>query len=237
MLIQKLGQLWPYFALHFVFAIVLCLVAYAALSKWLKPLNIQWTAALILGVALTVYHSGSVLINVLDFTGGAAATGQATAQNEKDKPKTLQDLKGEFLRAIDQLTGEPASIKPEVKAQLFSQFAALFQSPKDKQAYYENISRVYDCQKYLLMDAQVSQQTKSPIKSQNRIDCEKSDGSFFNREKLLAPETIAGNDKLIEIVSKKKMTEQEQKEYSPELISKTLEVQKARLEAVKKIFE
>ncbi len=237
MLLQKLGQLWPYIIVHFVFAIALCMGAYAALAKWLKPFNIQWHAALILGVVLSIYHSGSTLINVMDFAAMSQPAAQASAQDPKAQQKAGLDLQGEFLRAIDQLTAQPATIKPEVKAQLFSHFAALFQSPKDKQVYFENIARVYDCQKYFLMDAQVSQQTRTAIKSQNRIDCEKSDGSFFNREKLLAPEVIAGNDKLIEMVSKKKMTAEEAKEYSPELIQKTLQAQTERLAAVKKIFE
>jgi hypothetical protein len=236
MLLPKLVQLWPYILAHFLFSIAVALVGYAALAKWLKPRNIQWYAALILGVLLSIYHSGTLVLGVVDFSKTPASAPAATAA-PSDKEKAQLELKGQFFQEMDRLTSAPDTITAEAKTQLFSKFASIIQNADDKKVFADNITHVYDCQRYFLMDLQVSQKIKSAIKSQQRIDCENSDGRFFNREKLLAPEVITGNQKLIDTVTKKNMTPEEEKLLSADAIAKALELQEKRLVGVKKIFE
>jgi hypothetical protein len=240
MYLQKVVQLLPYMTLHLIFAVLICLAAYVVLVRWLKALQLHWSVAVVIGVALSLYTWGGVLINMIEFHPSR----EKVAENEKpagsapiSAPRSDLDFRGEFLKAVDDLTSHPEMVKPEVISQLFNQFSSLIKNPLDRQVYFTNVMQVYECQRYFLLDAQASLNAKRAVKSPERESCEKASGSFFNRETLISPEVLANNNKIIATVAKQDMTDEEKKQFSAEAIQSTLAQQNQRIELTKKIFQ
>lgn len=247
MLGSEIAALLPSVILHLIVTVAFATGAWFLISKTKPEWRIQWTVPVILGAAFSLYNSSATVIGLyqnqvlfrLQQSERAqqenAQKQQAAAQND---PK-LQ-LKAAFLNDLDQLTGSNEAITPAVVGNLFGKYESLFpHGDADRALYASAVMGVYQCQEYFYEDALASFKSRKAVKSEERDHCEKADGTFFNRDKLIPADMAKGNAEAIELLAQRKpLTDGAGKsvDVSEDSIRTKLEAQMHRIDVTKRLF-
>ncbi len=120
---------------------------------------------------------------------------QQQAQQEFNKQKL------EMIKAVDAIALSPTAITPEQKTKFNETFSAFVKSPEAKNVVANNLYTAYMCQKFFLEDLQAALTSKKFAKSADRAKCETYDGTFFGREKLVAPDMARANDESVQVAA------------------------------------
>ena len=159
------------------------------------------------------------------------------AQDPKAEAANLLALRGDFLKAIDYLTTNPDQLTVPSKTKLFEQFQPLFATGiGDVRKYHDEIKAAFDCQLSLYEDVRATFKAKVSATSAKTKTCEERSGEFFNRAKLLGPDTLEANrlmkEKILHPNDKSNETKLTEKD-----VSSLIDSQKRKLATLEKIFE
>lgn len=190
------------------------------------------------GIAISLLMSFDLVVKTQQsqiLTSTLAAQAAAKA-NENAGSANAMAAKGDFLKAIDFLTSNPDQLTVQSKTKLFEQFQPLFpKGIEDVRAYYENVRAALECQLSLYEDVRATLKSKVVAASAKTKACEERSGEFFNRPKLLGPETIEANRLMKERVLKPGPANEPK--LSEKDISLLVEQQQRKLETLQKIFQ
>ncbi len=208
---MTLEQFWIFFPSIILHLILTCGIAYGAWAfahKYKLGLTFGWQLPVLGAGVVSIFLSFNSLIGVHQARiYNDWQQRKLTEQAKASAPTPPQvdpalKMKSEFLLAADGLLGQPDKINSQSKKELFSKFALLFpKGAEDRKLYFDNLMRAHECQRYFLEDAMDSFKAQKATKSKEREKCEQQTGAFFNREKLLPPETLQNNTRWIELMA------------------------------------
>ncbi len=243
MIWDVLKALFPSMLVHALFFAVIAIGFFWLLrrfdvfqgAKALKPILFGAIA----GIAISLLMSFDLVVKTQQsqiLTSTLAAQAAAKADQNAGAANAMA-AKGDFLKAIDFLTSNPDQLTVQSKTKLFEQFQPLFpKGIEDVRAYYENVRAALECQLALYEDVRATFKSKVVAAASAKTKaCEERSGEFFNRPKLLGPETIEANRLMKERVLKPGPANEPK--LSEKDISLLVEQQQRKLETLRKIFE
>ena len=240
MLAVQFKLLFPSFLLHLILTTAAAAgVAYAAI-RFKPEWRIPWALPVAIGAMYSLYSCAGTLISLHqnELLVRSAQAQRADVEGQKLDPK--MQLKQDFLRTVDDLAGAPDKINEGLLKQLFEKAGPLFPNgATDREQYAKAVLDVYTCQQVLYEDALASFKFKKGVKSEDRERCEKADGRFFNRERLVPAEVATQNAQLIDTIAARKPLdgpEGKKVELTEAMIRGSLEGQIKKSEAVRRIF-
>lgn len=197
MLFDQLKAILPSVLGHLVFTAILVAGLWWLFRQKISH-KLSLPQALIIAVALSIYHSSGLVVNLFQARALMQVANQS-GSTEARLPSDPTELKEFFLRTIESIVANPVSVPEASRASIFKDFAVLFPNGQaDIKTFGQSILSAYECQKLLFDDALASHSQKKPVKSTARDNCEKASGAFFNRERLIPAEVAANNAKLID---------------------------------------
>lgn len=235
-----LKALFPSMLIHAVVFAVIAIGLFWLLRKFnaFQGANVLRPIALgtLTGLAISLLMSFDLVVKTQQSqTLTSTLAAQAAGKADPNAANAMAG-KGDFLKAIDFLTSNPDQLTVQSKTKLFEQFQGLFpKGIEDVRAYNENVRAALECQLSLYEDVRATIKSKVVFASPKTKECEARTGEFFNRPKLLGPETIEANRLMKERVLKPG-TSTEPK-LSEKDVSLLVEQQQRKLETLQKIFQ
>lgn len=245
----KVWLLAPSFLVYWLVLTAASVGAWYFWTRLHRTYTFKWQSPALAAFALTFYAFATAALNIHHnglLVGYHQAQTQAAAQAQQAAPTNTQpidpvvQLKNEFLRAIEQLANDPSQITEENLKKFDAAFAPLFKTDADRAKVYGSVKKYYDCQRYFWEDAMASYKAKTIVKSDSRKDCEKEDGTFFEREKLFTADMIKSNETAISnMAARKRVPASDGKdiELTEEMIRQSLDTQVGLSKAVRKLLE
>jgi len=228
-------------ALSLVVTVVL--VAHSVAIQWRTKTLVEQGAGLVVG-------------NVQALLGGATQQQQqqlAQAQAQAAQQQTQQQQGGQqqqvdpavqaraqVLKILETVLADPENVNPEeLRGRVQDQFKQVMKTADDRKTYRREIIAAYECQKEFLQDALNSLRSKQALKSKDRAECETRSGSFFLREKLVAPDQAAANDQVVVQLAKGEKIPNPSKNNAPwdeDSLRSAVYLQQKRIDAVRVIL-
>ena len=240
MILDFVKVLWLSFVIHALIAIAVCAVVFLLVRRLklfagaenIKPLK----SALVLGLAISLLSATDLLMkNYQSGLISADFAAKAEAQKQAAAAANPMGLRADFMKAIDFLTSNPDQLTVQSKAKLFEQFSGLFpKGVEDLKVYYQQLKPAFQCQLALYEDALATYKTKKMVVSENSKTCEQIPGQFFNRERMMTPETLQANNALKEKILKPDPKDKPIKEQD---LKSLVDQQAAKLQTFERIFQ
>jgi superfamily II helicase len=155
----------------------------------------------VLGTAFSIFVSLNTMTQIYQANaiGRAAQAAQSNAGQQAEM--TEQQIRAEFVKAVEQLVNNPQQVNAQVKQQFTTAFGAVLNNEQLRKTYLGNVANIFTCQKLFLTDALDSMKKKKEVKTPDRVTCETLAGDFFGRKTLLPEEAITANKQLIKDLS------------------------------------
>lgn len=186
---------------HLILSAAVFAAAWFALRKLWSQFTWPVEAAVLVGVVFSLSASLNTMTQIYQAVSINRAAQAAQAQAGQQSQMTEEQMRGEFVKAVNQLVTNPQQVTPEVKAQFKNAFGQILNNKQLRDTYVGNIANVFTCQKLFLTDAAESLKKKKEVSTPDRVTCETLTGEFFGRKTLIPEEAIASNKQLIKDLS------------------------------------
>lgn len=221
---------------HWVLSVILFAGAWFGIKKFWAEFSWPVHSFAIMGTAFSLFVSLNTMTQLFQANAIGRAAQQAQAQANQSAQMTEEQIKSEFVKAIDQLVSNPQQVNAEIKQQFVSAFAAVLNNQQMRQVYVGNVANVFTCQKLFLTDALESMKKKKEVATPDRVTCETLAGEFFGRKTLLPEEAIAANKQLIKDLSESRKPASDKKLPTEQDLKNMIQQQDVALQVLQFLF-